>query len=209
MSNEATPTVIINATVGLSEIVKSAAHQRISAMEAEIKRLDDEYQRHSATVCRREERISEMLYDTAPPHIRAVIDAALDGMGASNAGVWWSAKDGASIDSYMVVIEPYSWNTNGSDYGITKSIEFRIKEWDPTPEIAALMEEAKASHKAAEAARDEAIRIGNLLRARDFRDRLEGELMSRFIEAQAPDIAKQIADVATDVTSPRLIGVKS
>lgn len=206
MSNESTPTVIINATVGLSEIVKSAAHQRISAMEAEIKRLDDEYQRHSATVCNREDRISEMLYDNAPPNIRAVIDAALDGMGASNAGVWWSAKDSASIDGYMVVIDPYPVRNT---YGVTKAIEFRIKEWEPTPQIAALMGEASAAYRAALAASDEATRIGNLLRSRDFRDRLEGELMSRFIEAQAPDIARQIADVATDFNSPRLIGVKS
>ena len=201
--------VTINTTIGLNELVKSAAHQRIAFLQAQLAEAKNASYSATSAANRAESDVSGMLFDCAPPHVSAMASAALDAMGAIGVAFWWEASD-PDNDTFRILIESERREHQRPGHtGIRSCIEFDIKRWDVPAEVQTKMDEAVALLRAAEEAKAEVDRIESMLNDRDFRQKLEGEILTRYIDRAAPDTAALLCSISQDMETPRLIGVKS
>lgn len=202
-----TDPITVNATIGLSEMVKAAAHQRIAFLESEKLRLNELAREAQSKKENLEETIAYALIECGPDEISTLNSAAFGAMDANECGAWWEASDPES-DTYQIIIRgPAKQHASKERTGITGELSFKYRAWLPTDEIKAQMAEAVAANIAQIEAERAASNIEDMLRDRAFRERLEGELLSRYIEDTAPDIGAKLAALATDTTTRRLIGV--
>jgi len=193
----------VTINIDLNAAIKAAAHQRIDHMESEILRLEEVARTAKASAENLDETISEAMTYPPPPHLAAFLDSVVDIAKASSAQVWWDSSKAAD-DRFVIVIEA---QRTPPRHGIPRSFEFTVAPFDSTDEVHALMDQALVKRDEYTVAHNEAMRLRRILAAPDARGKLEGELLSRFIEQQSPEVAALLASVATDTTTRRLIGV--
>ena len=196
----------IDATVRLSDIIKAAVHERIVSLEAEheaAKEADNEASRAKESAW---EAVSEHIINRPPESIRALIEAVGVVCDYGDHVIAWNEHARGVPEIITIEARRPRASERPGFVGLQSHFEVSAKLGPVDDELAALFAAFDAAHAAANKADAHRRNIAAMLADRGLRERLEGELISRAVSKQAPEVAALIDDLAND-RGPRLITV--